>query len=179
MTIVSFPLHRRFEARVVSAQRRLEDIDFDGDHPDAEEIFEECERAEAALAALPEVQAKRNIFAAKCHLRQWQEANSWRAARGIAPIIDAARINESDLSFVRDGQWFEHPLLPGETPQEQAAAYSVEFSMIKRVIGGDAAHDLYQRIFATMPATETGCWDTECGYWFVQMVAPKFREWKV
>jgi len=125
MTTVSFPIQRRFEARVASAQQRLEDIDFDGDHPDAEEILEACERAEAALASLPEVQARRNILYAKGHLRQWQEANSWRAARGIAPIIDASKINESDLSFVRDGQWFEHPLLPTETPQEQAAAYAL------------------------------------------------------
>ncbi|MEI6558511.1 MAG: hypothetical protein WCO00_08885 [Rhodospirillaceae bacterium] len=175
MNTVSFPIQRRLEARVASAQRRWEDIEFDGDHPDAEEILETCELAEAALASLPEVQAKRNIFYAKCHLRQWEEANSWRAARGIRPIIDAARLEESDLSFVRDGKWFEHPLVTGETPQEQAAAYSVELCLIKRVIGQNAANELYQRIFDTMPATENGCWDTECGYWFVQIVAPTFR----
>lgn len=93
-----------------------------------------------------------------------------------AVVADARRIDESDLSFVRNGQWFEHPLLPGESAQWKAASYAGEFFLFRRANGHEAAFELFDRMFATMAATEDGCWDTECGYWFVQMVVPIRRE---
>ncbi|MEI6558512.1 MAG: hypothetical protein WCO00_08890 [Rhodospirillaceae bacterium] len=91
--------------------------------------------------------ANRNI-----NIHEWLEfrldlTNQWRRDHQLPPIADPGSVDISNLSFVKDGDFYVHMLLPHETYEAQACHYAFEFFLFQRKHGIQASEELLEHIF--------------------------------